>query len=63
MTEHWPRGTLVRINTPKEPRFHDRQSRIVSWNLGEAGLKFGESLVWFAPESLVYVGPPLRSAG
>lgn len=54
------RGTKVRVNTPNEPRFHGRTGTVVSFNLGEVGVRFsssGTQLVWFLPQTLETTGP------
>ncbi len=49
----FPNGTAVRVNTPKEKRYHGRRGTVETHNLGEIGVNFGSNtLVWFYPHEL-----------
>ena len=51
----------VRVNTPREPRYHGKEGVVSEHNLGEVGVKFGGgAAVWFLPDMLIRVADEKR---
>lgn len=49
-----PVDANVKVNTPKEKRYHGRKGIVKEHNMGEVGVDFGgDSLVWFLKDQLI----------
>jgi hypothetical protein len=55
----FPKNTKVKVNTPRERRYHGKVGIVESHNLGEIGVDFGSgSQVWFYPHQLTKHNAP-----
>jgi hypothetical protein len=59
----FPVKCKVRVETPREPRYHGRVGTVSEHNEGEIGVRFVQSdpAVWFLPGQLVRLATEKRS--
>ena len=59
----FPVKCKVRVNTPREPRYHGKVGTISEHNEGECGVRFVQSdaAVWFLPSQLVRLATEKKS--
>jgi len=56
-----PVRCVVRVNTPRELRYHGKTGTVSEHNLGEVGVRFGGGpAVWFLPDMLIRVADEKR---